>query len=126
MISHTHHSTPARCLSRTFHAHSSPTCNEFRYQQHPNLKRKCSGISSHPRNDSEVMHLPLHPAHLRRAPVLLQVQDRQHAAHPHLPHHQCPTVPLLSSASGLLAVILSCSLIIPPLGSRWSCHRCRP
>src|SRR5258708_26360800 len=113
MISHTHHSTSARCLPRTFHTHSSPTCNEFCYQRHPDLKRKRSGISSCPGNDSEVTHLPLHPAHLRRAPVLLRVQDRQHTAHPHLSHHQCPTVPSLSSAGGLLAVILSCSLIVP-------------
>ncbi len=59
--SHIRHSTPARCLPRTIHAHSSPTRNKFRYQQHPDLKRKrsLSGISCRPGNDSEDTYLSL-------------------------------------------------------------------
>ena len=50
--SHTRHSTPARRKPR-IHAHSSPTRNEFRYQRHPNLKRKHSGISYRPGNNED-------------------------------------------------------------------------
>jgi hypothetical protein len=56
--SHTRHSTPARCIPRIL-AHSSPTRNKFRYQRHPNLKRKHSGISYRPGNDSEDTYLSL-------------------------------------------------------------------
>ena len=56
--SHTRHSTPARRIPR-IHAHSSPTHNKFRYQRHPNLKRKNSGISYRPGNNSEDTYLSL-------------------------------------------------------------------
>jgi hypothetical protein len=56
--SHTRHSTPARCIPR-IHAHSSPTRNKFRYQRHPNLKRKHSAISHRPGNNPEDTYLSL-------------------------------------------------------------------
>jgi hypothetical protein len=55
---HTRHSTPARCKPH-IHAHSSSTRNEFRYQPHPGLKRKHSGISYRPGNNSEDAYLSL-------------------------------------------------------------------
>ena len=56
--SHTRHSIPAKRISR-IHAHTSPTRNKFRYHQRPDLKRKHSGISYLPENNSEDTYLSL-------------------------------------------------------------------
>ena len=56
--SHTRHSTPARRMSR-IHTHTSPTRNKFRHPLHPNLKRKHTGISYRPGNNSEDTYLSL-------------------------------------------------------------------
>jgi hypothetical protein len=41
------------------YAHSSPTRKKFRYQRHPNLKRKHGGISHRPGDNSEDTYLSL-------------------------------------------------------------------
>ena len=57
--SHTRHGTPARCNIPHIHTHSSPTRKKFRYQRHPDLKRKHSGISYRPGDSSEDTYLSL-------------------------------------------------------------------